>query len=280
MCGTIPFNRVAIVRDNSHLAHNSHITFMRETSITITSGGQQVFGVLHIPARRSKAPLVILVHGWSGNLLGTWNAFFVRTARAFARRGFAVFRFDFRGSGNSNGVFEQQNHSSMLLDLKNVVSQVSTHEGIDARRIALIGHSQGGYLSILHASRDRRIRALILWMGRTADIKDFWSKTTFDEIRRKGFTIWYDHKVIKKYADDSMKYHSEPALRKIKVPIGMIYGEADGVVPPSEGLRVMRYAKGPKRLNILKDLDHDFSGEKPKVMVIATTLGWLRRWLR
>ena len=252
---------------------------MREIPITVKSGGQRIFGFLHIPAQRGKVPLVVLVHGWSRNLLGTPNAFFVRAARAFAKRGFASLRFDFRGSGNSEGTFEDQTHSSMLLDLKNVVNQISRHEAIDARRIALIGHSQGGYLSILHASRDKRIRAIVLWMGRTSDIRDFWSKPTFSEMDRKGFIIWDGVRVLRKYALDSMKYRSTPALRKIRVPIGMIYGELDTAVPPSEGLRVMKIVREIKRLKIFSDLTHDPRGEKAEAKVIGTTWGWLNSWL-
>ena len=145
----------------------------------------------------------------------------------------------------------------------------------------MIGHSQGGYISVLHTAKDERIKALVLWMGRTSDLKDFWSKTTFDDLRRKGYAIWDEFKVLsKKYVADSAKYNSESALRKINVPIGMIYDELDTVVPPSEGLRVKRLARGVKQIKIFNELGHGFMGEKGQKKVIDTTLGWLKNWLR
>lgn len=253
---------------------------MKEIPLTFQSAGQQIVGILHTPRNKLKAPLVILVHGWSGNSLGVWNTLFVKAARVFAQNGFAVLRFDFRGSGNSEGKFENQTISSMLLDLKNVVDQIAKHEAIDVDKIALVGHSQGGYISVLHASKDTRVKTLFLWMGRTADLKDFWSKTTFEDMKRKGYAIWDEYKVLNKtYVADSAKYNSASALRKIRIPIGMIYGELDTIVPPSEGLRVKKFAKGVKELKIFNDLDHGFMGERVQKKVIDTTLGFLKKWL-
>lgn len=253
---------------------------MKEIPLVFRSAGQQIIGILHLPEAKRKAPLVVLVHGWSGNSLGVWNSFFVKSARAFAKSGFAALRFDFRGSGNSEGEFENQTISSMLLDLKNVLDQIAKHEAINIHQVALVGHSQGGYISILHTAKDKRIKVMVLWMGRTADLKDFWSKTTFDDMKRKGYAIWDEYKVLnKKYVADSAKYNSSSTLRKIRVPIGMIYGELDTIVPPSEGLRVKKLAKGVKELKIFQDLDHNFTGEKIQEKVMGATLSFFKKWL-
>jgi alpha/beta superfamily hydrolase len=71
---------------------------MVELPLAFKSEGKQVIGILHLP-KKKKSPLIILSHGWSGNKLGAWNAFFVKAVREFSKNGFAVLRFDFRGSG-------------------------------------------------------------------------------------------------------------------------------------------------------------------------------------
>lgn len=254
---------------------------MKEIPLTFRSAGKQIVGVLHLPEVKQKVPLIVLVHGWSGNSLGVWNAFFVKSARAFTKSGFAVLRFDFRGSGNSEGEFENQTMSSMLIDLKSVINQIAKHKAIDGDNIALVGHSQGGYISILYTPKDKRVKTIVLWMGRTADLKDFWPKTTFEEMKRKGYAIWDEYKVLnKKYVVDSVKYNSESALRKIRVPIGMVYGEIDTIVPPSEGLRVKKFARGVKELKIFQDLDHNFTGKKVQEKAIGATLSFFKKWLR
>jgi dipeptidyl aminopeptidase/acylaminoacyl peptidase len=252
-----------------------------EIPLTFECENQQIVGVLHLPKKKGGIPLVVLVHGWSANKLGTWNAFFVRAAREFSKNGFAVLRFDFRGSGDSEGKFEDQTITSMLKDLDAVITQVSEKfPQIDNKRVCLIGHSQGAYVSFLHAIKDERIKCLVSWMGRLSDLKEFWSKLWFDEIERKGYIYEWDYKITKKYVQDSLKYNLSKLSWRIKVPTLLIYGELDDIVPPSEGMKFYRKIKSPKKIVIVKYLNHTFSGEKAKKSVIRITLQWLRKWLK
>ena len=70
---------------------------MKEIPLTFKCENQQIVGMLHFPEKKGKIPLIVLVHGWSTNKLGTWNAFFVKAAREFSKK-YAVLRFDFRGT--------------------------------------------------------------------------------------------------------------------------------------------------------------------------------------
>ncbi|MFH1462474.1 MAG: alpha/beta fold hydrolase [bacterium] len=252
---------------------------MREIPLTFKSEGQQIVGILHFP-KIKKAPLVIMAHGWSGNRLGTWNVFFVRAAREFSKKNFAVLRFDFRGSGDSEGKFENQTTTSMLKDLDNVISQISKFPEIDKNKICLIGHSQGGYISTLQTIKDKRVKCLILWAGRVSDYEDFVGKPYVAEILRKNYLLIDDYKVGLKYLKDSKKYHLFKDLKKFKVFLGLIYGEADNIVPPSEGLRLYQKVKALKELKILKWLTHDFLGEENQKEVIKISLDWLNKYLK
>lgn len=117
-------------------------------------------------------------------------------------------------------------------------------------------------------------------MGRIADLKDFWSKTVFEETERKGYFIESDYTLYHDpFVRDSEQYHSEVALQKLQIPLGLIYGERDTNVPPSESLKVQKYAAGQIETRILPELNHVFYGEKVKQEVIGITLEWLRRWM-
>jgi dipeptidyl aminopeptidase/acylaminoacyl peptidase len=252
-----------------------------EIPLTFECENQQIVGILHLPNEKRKIPLVVLVHGRSANKLGTWSAFFVKAAREFSKNGFAVLRFDFRGSGDSEGRFENQTITSMLKDLDAVITQVSKkYPEIDNSKVCLIGHSQGAYVSFLQATKDKRIKCLVSWMGRLSDLKEFWSKVWFDEINRKGYIYEWDYKITKKYVRDSLKYNLSKDSIRIKVPTLFIYGELDDLVPPSEGTNFYRKIKSPKKIVIIKELNHTFSGEKAKKSVIRITLQWLRKWLK
>jgi len=147
-----------------------------EIPLTFKCENQQIVGILHLPRERRKVPLVILMRGWSANKLGTWGAFFVKAAREFSKNGFAVLRFDFRGSGDSEGRFEDQTITSMLKDLDAVITQVSEkYPEVDNSKVSKI-------------------------------------------------------------------------CKRIKIPTLFIYGESDGLVLPSEGIKFYKKIKFQKRL--------------------------------
>lgn len=249
----------------------------QEEQFEVDVDGENVFGVLHSPANENKHPLVLIVHGWSANRMGPAR-FFVDAARDLVEEGYAVARFDFRGSGDSSREFEEQTHTSMLEDLESVISELQDRENIDEDRVALIGHSQGGYISTLYAGSNN-IEALILWMARTTDLENWFSKPWKRELKRKGYYTYQGYKQTKEYYKDGLEYDAGEALRNIENPIGMIYGEMDETVPPSESQRVEENAAGETELEIMDYLDHLFHGEENQEAVKDQTREWLEKWI-
>ncbi len=112
---------------------------VEEEAFWVDAEDGRIFGIFS--KGKKDNPLVILAHGWSGNHLGTRNRFFVKAARFFASKGLNVIRFDFRGSGNSSGRFEEQTITTMIEDLIAVENYASEHFDFDGR-IVLVGHSR------------------------------------------------------------------------------------------------------------------------------------------
>ncbi len=244
---------------------------MIEKPVTFKCENEQIIGILHLPENQ-KFPLIIIVHGLNSNKLGP-HSFFVRAAREFAKNGFGVLRFDFRGSGDSEGNYENQTVTSMLKDLETVISNVSEIKGIE--KICLIGHSRGAYISLLQASRDERIDCVIVWCGSVQE--EILKGVILDEIERKGYAIFRNFLITKKYVEDYLKYYLD--FKKIKVPVGLIYGELDDITYPSLGIKIYNLLECPKKLEILEDLDHFFTKQSAQEKVISITLAWLKEWL-
>ena len=85
--------------------------------------GQRLFGVLHLPASKERVPVVVMAHGFTDDKTGD-NRLFVKFARVASRHGLAVLRFDFAGSGDSEGDFSQVTINSELDDLLSAVDYV------------------------------------------------------------------------------------------------------------------------------------------------------------
>ena len=111
----------------------------------LTSAGKTLRGVLHLPAAapRDPAPAVVLFHGFTGNRMES-HWMFVKCSRALAQAGVASLRFDFYGSGESDGEFRQMTLRGEIADGRAAVAFLRTQKGIDPKRVGLQGLSLGG----------------------------------------------------------------------------------------------------------------------------------------
>jgi pimeloyl-ACP methyl ester carboxylesterase len=88
---------------------------------------------------------------------------FAQLANAIADAGFLVVRYDKRGVGQSGGRNESATVDDFAEDVRAVVKFLRRRKDVDERRIAIVGHSEGGYVSMLAASREQKsVAALAL----------------------------------------------------------------------------------------------------------------------
>lgn len=104
-------------------------------------------GSLHI-TQPQKAPWVIFCHGFTGQRMGP-GYLFVKIARQLAEYGFSSLRFDFCGSGESDGSFYEMAVPTMKQDLYYVVNHLK--DQFAPSKIILLGHSFGGMVAAMHA---------------------------------------------------------------------------------------------------------------------------------
>ncbi|MBE3598789.1 MAG: alpha/beta fold hydrolase [Limnochordaceae bacterium] len=125
---------------------------IEEEPIRIVVEGQQLIGIVHRPpgGADERPPAVVLCHGFGGHKAEN-HRLFVKAARAMARAGMAALRFDFRGSGDSEGEFEEMTLSGEVTDALAALAYARSHVG---RPVALLGMSMGGAVATLVAERD------------------------------------------------------------------------------------------------------------------------------
>ncbi len=78
--------------------------------------GQKIVGFLHKP-NKENSMAIIMCPGFTG-VKGEIYCKFYKVAKELCKNGFAVSRFDFRGSGESEGKFENVSIKSQVSDLK------------------------------------------------------------------------------------------------------------------------------------------------------------------
>lgn len=130
--------------------------------------GVRLAGTLTLPAGDGPFPAVLLVTG-SGAQDRDQTLFehkpFLVIADYLTRRGVAVLRVDDRGVGGSTGATPRDTTADYATDVAAGVAWLKTRREIDPRRIGLLGHSEGGVIAPLVASRDETIAFVVLLAG-------------------------------------------------------------------------------------------------------------------
>ncbi len=90
---------------------------------------------------------------------------FLVIADYLARNGIAVLRCDDRGTGKSSGSFEGATTADFATDALAAMQYLATVEGIDARRVGLIGHSEGGVVAPMVAGLTDDVDFMVLLAG-------------------------------------------------------------------------------------------------------------------
>lgn len=116
----------------------------------IPVAGLEINGVAYLAAGKGPHPTVIICHGWPGNEKN------LDLAQAVRRAGWNVITFNYRGAWGSPGSFRFAQNPE---DAKAVIAflrdpAIASRLGVDTTRIAIMGHSMGGWVSALVAGQD------------------------------------------------------------------------------------------------------------------------------
>ncbi|MEN8161195.1 MAG: alpha/beta fold hydrolase [Myxococcota bacterium] len=120
----------------------------RTHQVVFASAGARMFGVLYEAGGPGPHPTAIVLHGFPGDERN------LDLAQAIRRSGWNAVFFHYRGAWGSEGRF---GFVHVLEDVRAVVDGLSAPEfaaahRVDPRRIALVGHSMGGFAALLSAA--------------------------------------------------------------------------------------------------------------------------------
>jgi pimeloyl-ACP methyl ester carboxylesterase len=124
----------------------------------IPSGGVTINGVAYTAAGAGPHPVLVLMHGLPGNEKN------LDLAQAVRRAGWTVVTFNYRGSWGSPGRFS---FAGNLDDARAVLAYLREPDHAaqlraDPKRIAVAGHSMGGWVAAMTAERDPALAGTIL----------------------------------------------------------------------------------------------------------------------
>lgn len=137
--------------------------------VTFNNGPDvRLAGTLTLPGKSGKYPAVILISG-SGpqnrdeELMG--HKPFLVLSDYLTRQGIAVLRYDDRGTAASTGNFRNATTADLATDAEAALAYLKTRKEIDATKIGLCGHSEGGIIAPLVASRSTDVAFIVMMAG-------------------------------------------------------------------------------------------------------------------
>jgi dienelactone hydrolase len=150
----------------------------REKEVTVGTGEWALPGTLAVPVGAGPFPVLVLVHGSGPNdrdeTIGP-NKPFKDLAWGLAARGVAVLRYEKRTKQHGPKLFSFPNLTAkeeVIDDALAAVELLRKTEGIDAKRIFVLGHSLGGMFLPRIGRIDPNIAGLIALAGATRPLED------------------------------------------------------------------------------------------------------------
>jgi len=218
---------------------------MSEKSVEFKVGKETLRGTMFVPSGKAPFPAVVFYHG-----SGSKRERYMPAAEALAKEGVLTLAFDFRGCGESDGIFEEQTHSDAIEDAKAGLDFLLS-QNVDKERVGICGGSFGGYLAG-YILPDYVIKSLVFRVPAA-----FSDRFLSSRIKRDNESKFFEDK---NNWDTSSSYKN---ISKFKGPILILKAENDEMVPAEVVDAYYNRATSSikKELRVIKGADHRFSGD-------------------
>ncbi len=238
------------------------------------SEGLKIYALLTVPMGEKPEngyPVVIFNHGFIPPAEYKTTERYIAYTDAFSRSGYIVFRSDYRGHGNSEGLpAGAYGSNAYTIDVLNAVASIKKFPQADPTRIGMWGHSMGGHITLRSMVVNKDIKAGVIWAGVVASYPDLLSNW------RRNPTVSISPSAPRRWRQSLVEQFGEPNknpefwnsisansyLKDISGPVQLHHGSSDVSVPFkfSEKLdKQLKEAGKVSELYIYQGDDHNLS---------------------
>jgi len=208
-------------------------------------------------------PTVIMPHGGPFARDGYGYDYWVQF---LTTRGYAVLQMNYRGSTGYGAAFERKGHHEwgrkMLEDINDGTKWAIAQGYADPARICIMGGSYGGYAALQAVVKDQSLYKCSIAFAPVTDVmRMIVDDRKFIDAKRNEFYVRNDDLSARDISP--VRY-----MEKFNLPILVIHGDVDRVVPYKHGKNFAKKMKKKRKdfkFVTLKDGDHFLSIEKNRI---------------
>jgi hypothetical protein len=180
----------------------------------------------------AQRPVLLWCHGNAGNISHREE-----NLRLLAEHGLAVFIFDYRGYGRSEGT---PSEDGLYLDAGAAYTYLVAERGVRPERVVCFGRSLGAAVA-LHLALEEKVAGLIM-------------ESPFQSVpamARRQFPILPAWLLVR------ARFDNIRCVRGLAVPLLVVHGSQDDLVPIAQGRAVFDAAPEPKEFYVIEGAGHN-----------------------
>lgn len=228
---------------------------MEKRHVELVSRGLTLRGYLELPDGASAehpAPLLVMFHGFTGTL-SEKHFLLSRLSRRVVEEGVATLRFDFGGSGESDGEFVDVTPATEVADGRAILEYGCGLAEVDPTRVGLLGFSLGGFVATNVADReqDRLARLVLVSPGLATHRKMERLLASAGRATRGSLEVG------PAFVSDGYGLDPLEAAARFGRPVSIVQGTADAAVP-YEGTLGYVASFSDAELTLVEGADHAY----------------------
>ena len=231
----------------------------------IDDDGIKLHAKLEIPEGAVKCPLVIIVHGYTGDME---ERHITGVKDAILETGYATLRVEMYGHGKSGGRFRDHTLYKWVSNMLTVVEYARSLDFVTD--LFMCGHSQGGLLVMLIAGMcPDHLKAIIpmspAWMIPEDARRGEFLGSVIDPVNIPDEFLQNGENLLSgNYVRVAQTIHVEDEIARYDGPVLIIHGDRDEAVPYEYGVKAAKLYKNAKLVTIEGD-DHCYDYHLDKV---------------
>lgn len=238
-----------------------------QVGVVIDSGGYRLLGTFYTAPGGDPKPTAILLHGVPGIEKN------VDLAHALRENGWNCLLIHYRGCWGSEGTYRLKTVPVDVIAALDFLGRDDTGR-VDPSRVALIGHSLGGWAAILAAAADERVKAVTVY----SPVVDPQAFAMDEDVAAAEFTPWINGitpaEFTRQWRALTGPFNALNEVAKVEPrPLLIIHGELDEVVPVEQGQALYEAAGQPKKLVRIPNGNHALAWQRP--LLRRYLLDWL-----